>query len=471
MPEKLDIKYDCVNKIEGYHQNQLAEYTSKIRALSFIMLESSGSILQLSKTALNSVNLLIITDQSVDYQQLINCLQTAEINFNCDVIDSEMISDRPTSKSYRAIIYNYVSDGNTIKLLLTKLQYCHRIHPNIPIILVTDILGDETAVTLIRSGIDGYVLRHKLERLPQAIEKSLYDFASQQAVLKQQQDLIQQQEWELQQLKAEIADCREDEQSINIQPNKQHELIAQQHERIEQLETELKSWQDDEQTKQEYLAHLNHELRSPISSMLGFAGMLKEQYYGELNERQMRYVKAMLSVGQYMLDLVNNYLDIAKIDANKQTLDLENIAVAEVCQNAIFCLEKEAQQKGLDLKLELAQDVDFCTADSRCLRQILTNLLSNAVKFTEHGSVTLQVKHNGDFLDFAVIDTGAGISAANQTKLFKPFPQISNRQDSTGLGLALSRKLARLLGGDITVTSELDQGSCFILSIPRRYHQ
>ena len=119
----------------------------------------------------------------------------------------------------------------------------------------------------------------------------------------------------------------------------------------------------------------------------------------------------------------------------------------------------------------LAEDIDFCTADSRCLRQILLNLLSNAVKFTESGKITLQVQQDEEFLNFAVIDTGTGISPANILKLFKPFPQISNHQESTGLGLALSRKLARLHGGDIVVTSELGTGSCFTLSIPRLNQQ
>jgi signal transduction histidine kinase len=247
----------------------------------------------------------------------------------------------------------------------------------------------------------------------------------------------------------------------------QQQLVEQEQNRVQQLEKEVQSWIADEQNKQEHLAHLNHELRSPISSMLGFAGMLKEQYYGKLNERQMRYVNAMLSVSQYMLDLVNNYLDIAKIDANKQTLELERLAIAEVCQNALFCLEKKAQQKALELNFDLAADLDFCTADSRCLRQILINLLSNAIKFTDNGTVTLRVRQDAEFLYFAVIDTGTGISAENMTKLFQPFPQISNHQESTGLGLALSRKLARLHHGDILATSELGQGSCFTLSIPR----
>ncbi|MEL6494418.1 MAG: HAMP domain-containing sensor histidine kinase [Cyanobacteria bacterium J06623_7] len=432
------------------------------------MLESSGSILQLSKTVLSNVNLLVISDSNVNLQQIANCLQAAEINFDCDVIDSTTIGDRPADKSYRAIVYDYLADNDAvIPRLLEKLHWCSHLHPDAPIILLADSLTDETAVTLIKSGVDSYLPRHKLAQLPLTIKKSLFDFASQQTVLKQQSNLIQQQKSQLQRQKAEIAAGQENIEDGQIEVIRQRQLIEQQQERIQQLEIEVKSWQDGEQTKQEHLAHLNHELRSPISSILGFSDMLKQQYYGDLNERQMRYVNAMLSVGQYMMDLVNNYLDLAKIDANKQTLDLEKIAVAEVCQNALFCLEQKAQEKQLELKLELARDIDFCTADSRYLRQILTNLLSNAVKFTDRGSITLQVKNHGDCLNFAVIDTGAGISSENLTKLFKPFPQISNRQDSTGLGLALSRKLARLHGGDIVVTSELGRGSCFTLSIPR----
>jgi signal transduction histidine kinase len=403
------------------------------------MLETSGSILQIhSKTALSQVNLLIVINQLENFQGIANCLNAANISFSYDLTDTEQLSDRSSTDKYNAVFYDYTvdstvsSDEQAIESLISKLQWCCHFYPDIPLILITDVLGDEAAVKLIQSGVNGYVLRHKLYQLPETLERALFDFASNQAIVKQQQDLIKQQQIQIQELQAEI-----------------------------------QSWTNDEQTKQEHLAHLNHELRSPISSMLGFAGMLKEQYYGELNERQMRYVHAMLSVGQYMLDLVNNYLDLAKIDANKQTLDLERLAVAEVCQNALFCLEKKAEQKGLELNFDLGDDIDFCTADSRCLRQILINLLSNAVKFTEDGTITLQVKQDAKFLNFAVIDTGTGISTENMTKLFKPFPQISNLQESTGLGLALSRKLARLHSGDIVVTSEIGKGSCFTLSIPR----
>ncbi|MEY2833562.1 MAG: hypothetical protein RLZZ574_2821 [Cyanobacteriota bacterium] len=438
------------------------------------MLESSGSILQLhSKPALSNVNLLIVSNQSENFQAIASCLDAAGISFSADLINPDRLGDFLSADQYKysAIFYDYTvnlnSEDSQIESLIGKLQWCCHLYPDTPIVLITDVLGDETAARLIQSGVNGYVLRHKLYQLPKVLKKSLFDFANKQAIVKQQQEIIKQQQFQLQQLQAEIKIRSDAEKTQAIRLAQQQRIIEQEQNKVQQLEAEVQSWIDGEQAKQEHLSHLNHELRSPISSMLGFAGMLKEQYYGELNERQMRYVNAMLSVGQYMLDLVNNYLDIAKIDANKQSLELERLAVAEVCQNALFCLEKKAEQKGLELNFDLGNDIDFCNADSRCLRQILINLLSNAVKFTEGGQITLQVQQGAEFLNFAVIDTGIGISVENMTKLFKPFPQISNHQESTGLGLALSRKLARLHGGDIVATSELGKGSCFTLSIPR----
>lgn len=434
------------------------------------MVESSGSILQLhSKTVLSKVNLLIVTSQLANFEAIANCLNTASVGFTADLIGSEQTSDRSPADKYSAILYDYTinPDDHQLESLIEKLQWWWHLYPDTPLILITDILGDEAAAKLIQSGVNGYVLRHKLYQLPEILDKSLFDFASRQTIVRQQQDLIKQQQYQLQELRAEVKGYSDAAKIQAMGFTQQQQLIKQEQNRIQQLEAEVQSWIDDEQTKQEHLAHLNHELRSPISSMLGFAGMLKEQYYGNLNERQMRYVNAMLSVGQYMLDLVNNYLDIAKIDANKQTLELERLAIAEVCQNALFCLEKKAEQKRLELNFDLDDELDFCTADSRCLRQILINLLSNGIKFTDSGTITLQVRQDTKFLYFAVIDTGTGISPENMTKLFQPFPQISNHQESTGLGLALSRKLARLHHGDIVVTSELGQGSCFTLSIPR----
>ena len=195
--------------------------------------------------------------------------------------------------------------------------------------------------------------------------------------------------------------------------------------------------------------------------------MLKEEYYGPLNKKQLQYAGGILSSGEHLLALVKNYLDLVKIDANKQKLEIEKLAVGEICQAAVFMVEEKAKGKGLKVILDFDDSIDFCHADSLRLKQILINLLSNAIKFTDLGSVTLKVRLNRSMLYFSVIDTGMGISKKNMAKLFKPFPQITSHHESTGLGLALSRKLARLHGGDITVTSELNKGSCFTLSIPQ----
>ncbi|MGL6344275.1 MAG: sensor histidine kinase, partial [Waterburya sp.] len=128
---------------------------------------------------------------------------------------------------------------------------------------------------------------------------------------------------------------------------------------------------------------------------------------------------------------------------------------------------EKAKQKSLKLIFKLGDNIDFCTADSVRLKQILVNLLSNAIKFTEQGSVTLQVTIKAQRIYFAVSDTGIGLSHKNLNKLFKPFPQITNHHESTGLGLTLSKKLAQLHGGDITVSSTLGKGSCFTLNMPQ----
>ncbi|MGL4882206.1 MAG: sensor histidine kinase [Waterburya sp.] len=400
------------------------------------MSDSSGSILQLQPkvTVLSNVKLLIVTNHTSDLQAIAAPLYAAAINFDYDLIATQQLTQNLPRQKYSAILYNYVpiSNSNSVPSLSETLQWWSHIYPNTPLILITDILGDEQAVELIQSGVNGYLLRQNLHKLPDILEKTLFNFVSKQTLIVQQEKLIQQQ------------------QQI-----------------IEQLEAEKQNWLAQEQAKQEYIAHLNHELRSPISSIMSFSAMLKEQYYGRLNQKQMQYVTLIHSVGKHMLDLVNNYLDLVKIDANKQTLDLERLAVEEICQAALFIVAEKAKQKSLKLIFKLGDNIDFCTADSVRLKQILVNLLSNAIKFTEQGSVTLQVTIKAQRIYFAVSDTGIGLSHKNLNKLFKPFPQITNHHESTGLGLTLSKKLAQLHGGDITVSSTLGKGSCFTLNMPQ----
>ena len=421
------------------------------------MSESSGSILQLplKATALSNVNLLIVTDNTNNIKAIADLLYAAQIKFTYDVVAVEQSTEDLLPQKYSAIVYDYCSSPNRYQnfSLIEKIQWWCHLYPHTPLILITDPLGDERAVSLLQSGVSGYVLKDNLSQLPNILKKTLFNFVSQQTVAIQQEKRIKQLERE--------------RQTWLEQAKIKQEHISNLEKRINKLETEKQNWVREGKTKQEHISHLNHELRSPIASIVGFARMLKEEYYGPLNEKQLQYAGGILSSGEHLLALVKNYLDLVKIDANKHKLEIEKLAVSEVCQAAVFIVQEKAKAKGLEITLDLDKNIDFCTADSLRLKQVLINLLSNAVKFTDRGSVTLEVRLKQNTLYFAVIDTGTGISQKNIAKLFKPFPQITSHHESTGLGLALSRKLARLHGGDIAVTSELGKGSCFTLSIPQ----
>ncbi len=240
--------------------------------------------------------------------------------------------------------------------------------------------------------------------------------------------------------------------------------------KLQEVTTKNQILEASNHNKSEFLTHINHELRTPLTGILGFSRMLQEEIYGPLNDKQKQYMQGILTSGEHLLALINDFLDISKIEANQEELFLELIAVEDICLSALSILKAKAKEQKLELKLEIGSNVNMCTTDQRRLKQILLNLLSNALKFTEVGSVTLKVENYPDKLTFSVIDTGIGIKEGDQTQLFQPFRQIHNhlsrKQKGTGLGLALSRKLAQLHGGDITLASEVGKGSCFTLHLP-----
>ncbi len=241
-------------------------------------------------------------------------------------------------------------------------------------------------------------------------------------------------------------------------------------ERTQELEQEKLISEAADRAKSEFLTNMSHELRTPLTSVLGFSNLLLEEIFGPLNEKQQQYVACISSSGEHLLALINDLLDLSKIEAGKEELALEIIQVEEVCQACISLVQQRANSRGLELVLVVSPDVTTCIADQRRLKQILFNLLSNAAKFTPSGSVILKVDKTERKINFSVIDTGIGIAEADLAILFEPFHQLNSELNSkyqgTGLGLALSRKLARLHGGDITVTSELGRGSCFTVYLP-----
>ncbi|BAQ64974.1 HAMP domain-containing sensor histidine kinase [Geminocystis sp. NIES-3709] len=237
------------------------------------------------------------------------------------------------------------------------------------------------------------------------------------------------------------------------------------------LEKQKQKLNQSKENQSEYLSKMNHELRTPISAVIGFAKMLQQQLYGELNAKQAQYVDAIYQSGKYLLDLISDLLDISKIEANKEDLYIEKILVNELCESSLALIKTNAEQRGLKLILTIEDSIKYCYIDRRRIQQVLVNLLSNAVKFTETGFITLDVKEENNCIFFRVIDTGIGISQESQKKLFLPFSQLNthlHRQSKgSGLGLVISRELAKLHGGDITLISEENKGSCFTLYLPQ----
>jgi PAS domain S-box-containing protein len=234
--------------------------------------------------------------------------------------------------------------------------------------------------------------------------------------------------------------------------------------------------------KDEFLANMSHELRTPLNSILGMNEALQEEIFGSINERQLKALQTIENSSTHLLALINDILDVAKIESGQVTLELTATDLNSLCQSSLAFIKQQALTKRIQLIHRIPKYLPEITLDERRIRQVLINLLNNAVKFTmEGGTITLEISQvqlessptnltTLNYIKIAVIDTGIGISAENIQKLFQPFVQIDsalNRQyNGTGLGLALVRKFVELHGGNVELTSEVGVGSCFVINLP-----
>jgi signal transduction histidine kinase/CheY-like chemotaxis protein len=223
--------------------------------------------------------------------------------------------------------------------------------------------------------------------------------------------------------------------------------------------------------KSEFLANMSHELRTPLNSLLILSKLLVENGSGNLTDKQLEFVRTIRAAGSDLLELINDILDLSKIEAGKMDLLLDTIPLADICGYVQRTFEPVASDKGLTLDVVLADDVPpGIVTDEQRLQQILRNLLSNAFKFTSEGGVTLRIERAGDeAITFAVTDTGIGIPQEKLAAIFEAFQQAdgttSRTYGGTGLGLSISRELARALGGEISVQSVVQRGSTFTLTL------
>ncbi len=225
--------------------------------------------------------------------------------------------------------------------------------------------------------------------------------------------------------------------------------------------------------KSEFLANMSHELRTPLNAIIGFSEVLHERMFGELNDKQAEYVQDVLASGRHLLSLINDILDLSKVEAGRMELELSRFDLPSVLESTATLVRQRAARRGLLLDLSVDERLDEIVADERKVRQIALNLLSNAVKFTpEGGRITLTATPTDGAVRIAVSDTGVGIALEDQAAVFEEFRQVggdaASKQEGTGLGLTLTKRFVELHGGRISVESELGKGSTFTFTLPVR---
>jgi signal transduction histidine kinase len=222
--------------------------------------------------------------------------------------------------------------------------------------------------------------------------------------------------------------------------------------------------------KSEFLANMSHELRTPLNAILGFSEILAERMFGEINEKQAEYIGDILQSGQHLLSLINDILDLSKIEAGRMELELGEFNLPSTIESTLTLVRERAVRHGIELGATVDESLGIVRADERKVKQVLLNLLSNALKFTpEGGRIDVRAAVRDGTAEILVTDTGVGISPEDQEAVFEEFRQVgtaSKKVEGTGLGLAIARKCIDLHGGRMWVESQVGTGSTFAFTLP-----
>lgn len=315
-------------------------------------------------------------------------------------------------------------------------------------------------------------LNEELQVQQEELKAANEELEQQSHILKESQAHLEVQQAELEQTNEQLAEQGQAlvDQRDALDRNNEELNIAQ-----VELEARAEELQRSSKYKSEFLANMSHELRTPLNSSLILAKLLAENPTENLTAEQVKFAESIYSAGNDLLNLINDILDISKVEAGKLDMRPETTSVARLVEGLRGMFQPMAADKKLDFQVELqAGAPTLLFTDRQRLEQVLKNLLSNAIKFTERGSVSLTVSRQpGEGITFTVRDTGIGIAEEHQESIFEAFRQAdgttNRRYGGTGLGLSISRDLAKLLGGSITVTSAPEQGSIFTLVVPEQY--
>jgi signal transduction histidine kinase len=239
---------------------------------------------------------------------------------------------------------------------------------------------------------------------------------------------------------------------------------------FDEIQDKSRQLEEASQHKSQFLANMSHELRTPLNAILGYTELMADGAYGEPSEKMLGILKRLESNGRHLLGLINDVLDLSKIEAGQLVLELSEYSIQDIAQTVRSTLEPLAADKKLAFKVKLATELPPGRGDGRRLTQVLINLVGNAIKFTDAGEVAIKAEANNGSFHVSVRDTGPGISAADQTKLFQEFQQADNaitrKKGGTGLGLAISKRIIEMHGGKIWVESQTGQGSTFTFTLP-----
>jgi signal transduction histidine kinase len=238
-----------------------------------------------------------------------------------------------------------------------------------------------------------------------------------------------------------------------------------------ELEDKRRQLEEANQHKSEFLASVSHELRTPLNAIIGFSEVMLERLFGEVNEKQEEYLQDILSSGRHLLSLINDILDLAKIEAGRMELEAGDFDLPQAIDNTLVLIRERALRRGITVERTVDPALGEIRGDERKIKQVMLNLLSNAVKFTpEGGRIAVRAAAANGTAEVSVVDTGVGIAPEDQEAVFEEFRQVgtdyARKHEGTGLGLALARKFVELHGGKIWVTSQVGQGSTFTFSIP-----
>ena len=312
--------------------------------------------------------------------------------------------------------------------------------------------------------------KERLADLLEEAQRQGEELQTQQEELRVANEELQQQGDVLRSAHAQLEEGREELEATNSNLALQRDALEKAQSALSHKMSELERAS---RYKSEFLANMSHELRTPLNSSLILAKLLADNKQGNLTEEQVKFASTIYSAGNDLLALINDILDLSKIEAGKVELRADSVTLARVVEPLVRMFEPVAKQKGVTLTVSLADPNAAVETDAQRVQQILKNLLSNAFKFTERGTVSMTSAADDGGYSLAVRDTGIGIARAHHSSIFEAFQQAdgttNRRFGGTGLGLSISRDLARMLGGDLRVESELGKGSCFTLTLPKTF--